>query len=88
MYPRGCTAPIHYVERDWCVEEYSGGCFAAVVGPTPEAMFASHGALLREPIVTGRVFVAGTEASTAFYGYLEGAARRGEEVAREILSTS
>jgi monoamine oxidase len=36
-------------------------------------------------ILPGRIYVAGTEASTAFYGYVEGAAVRGQQVADLIL---
>ena len=88
MYPLNWAEPIHYVERDWMNQEHSGGAFAAIVRPTQGAIFARHGELLRIPLVENRIWLAGTEASTRFYGYLEGAALRGEQVAEEIQAAT
>ena len=77
---------LAFIEKDWTAEQFSGGGYAAIVGPSSEAVFASHGHLLRAPIVPGRILLAGTEASTEFYGYLEGGARRGQQVASEICA--
>ena len=76
---------IAYIEKDWMAERYSGGCFAAVVKPSSTSAFANHKHLLREPIVPGKVFVAGTESSTRFFGYLEGATLAGKRAATEVV---
>ena len=76
--------PLLFFEKDWTAEQFSAGCFAANVGPSAIAVFARQGALLRADILPGRILVAGTETSEAFYGYIEGGARRGEEVALSI----
>lgn len=76
---------IAYIEKDWMAEKFSGGCFAAVVKPSNTSVFASHKHLLREPIVPAKVFVAGTESSTRFFGYLEGATLAGKRAAMEVV---
>jgi monoamine oxidase len=74
--------PVHYVERDWCTDEHSNGAYADVFPP----------GLLTHPSVRGelrgpfrRVHFAGTETATAFYGYMEGAARAGRRAAAEVI---
>ena len=40
--------------------------------------------LFRQPLFDGRLFIGGAETASAFPGYMDGAVRRGEEIAGEI----
>ncbi|XP_031553382.1 amine oxidase [flavin-containing] B-like isoform X2 [Actinia tenebrosa] len=73
--------PVHYVDKDWLGDEYSGGCY---VGIMPCGVMTKYGKALRCPI--GRLHFAGTETATISAGYMDGAVRAGERAAREILS--
>ncbi|XP_056436116.1 amine oxidase [flavin-containing] [Gadus chalcogrammus] len=72
--------PIHYEEKNWCEEQYSGGCYTAYY---PPGILTQFGRVLREPV--DRLFFAGTETATEWSGYMEGAVQSGERAAREIL---
>ena len=50
--------------------------------PRPGTLLA-YGTALREPV--GRIHWAGTETSTYWNGYMDGAVRSGERAAREVL---
>jgi len=71
--------PVHYVEKNWAGEQYSGGCY---VGHFPPGILTSLGDAVRTP--SGRVFFAGTETATYWSGYMEGAVEAGERAAREV----
>uniref|UniRef100_A0A8C2B8J6 Amine oxidase n=1 Tax=Cyprinus carpio TaxID=7962 RepID=A0A8C2B8J6_CYPCA len=72
--------PVHYEEKNWCEEEYSGGCYTACF---PPGIMTQYGRVLREPV--GRLYFAGTETATEWSGYMEGAVQAGERASREIL---
>ncbi|KAJ3592724.1 hypothetical protein NHX12_007851 [Muraenolepis orangiensis] len=72
--------PVHYEEKNWCEEQYSGGCYTAYY---PPGILTQYGRVLREPVE--RVYFAGTETATEWSGYMEGAVQAGERAAREIL---
>ncbi|XP_071993871.1 amine oxidase [flavin-containing]-like [Engystomops pustulosus] len=72
--------PVHYEEKNWCEEQYSGGCYTAYF---PPGILTQYGRVLRQPF--GRIFFAGTETATEWSGYLEGAIQAGERAAREVL---
>uniref|UniRef100_A0A8C2GV38 Amine oxidase n=1 Tax=Cyprinus carpio TaxID=7962 RepID=A0A8C2GV38_CYPCA len=72
--------PVHYEEKNWCEEEYSGGCYTAYF---PPGIMTQYGRVLREPV--GRLYFAGTETATEWSGYMEGAVQAGERASREIL---
>ncbi|PWA13769.1 hypothetical protein CCH79_00017135 [Gambusia affinis] len=72
--------PVHYEEKNWCEEEYSGGCYTAYFPPGTLTQF---GRVLREPV--GRLYFAGTETASEWSGYMEGAVQAGERAAREVL---
>ncbi|XP_053313442.1 amine oxidase [flavin-containing]-like [Spea bombifrons] len=74
--------PVHYEEKNWCEEQYSGGCYTAYF---PPGIMTQYGRVLRQPF--GRIFFAGTETATEWSGYLEGAVQAGERAVREILFT-
>ncbi|XP_058042210.1 amine oxidase [flavin-containing] B-like [Ahaetulla prasina] len=74
--------PVHYEEKNWCEEQYSGGCYTAYF---PPGIMTQYGRILREPV--GRIFFAGTETASEWSGYMEGAVQAGERAAREVLQS-
>ncbi|XP_072901613.1 amine oxidase [flavin-containing] [Hemitrygon akajei] len=72
--------PIHYEEKNWCEEQYSGGCYTAYF---PPGIMTQYGKILREPFQ--KIYFAGTETATEWSGYMEGAVQAGERAAREVL---
>ncbi|XP_063161330.1 amine oxidase [flavin-containing] A-like [Candoia aspera] len=72
--------PVHYEEKNWSSEQYSGGCYTAYF---PPGIMSQYGRIIREP--AGRIYFAGTETATQWSGYMEGAVQAGERAAREIL---
>uniref|UniRef100_A0A670Z319 Amine oxidase n=1 Tax=Pseudonaja textilis TaxID=8673 RepID=A0A670Z319_PSETE len=78
--PDGSVPPVHYEEKNWCEEQYSGGCYTAYF---PPGVMTQYGRILREPV--GRIFFAGTETASEWSGYMEGAVQAGERAAREVL---
>ncbi|KAM8975414.1 amine oxidase [flavin-containing] A-like [Pelodytes ibericus] len=72
--------PVHYEEKDWCKEQYSGGCYTAYF---PPGVMTQFGSVIRKPV--GKLFFAGTETATEWSGYMEGAIQAGERAAREIM---
>ncbi len=77
--------PIGFHVTDWVNEPYSRGCYAALFGPGDWLELGPQ--LTGPPPDTGRrrLFWAGTETSTEFFGLMEGAVRSGHRVAGEIL---
>jgi monoamine oxidase len=73
--------PIDYVETDWAAEPFTRGC---PVGIAPPGLLTTYGRALREPVE--RLHWAGTETSTFWNGYMDGAVRSGERAAREALA--
>ena len=82
LFGRDAANPHSILEQDWSTEEWTRGCPIGVMGPGTLSHYASQ---LREPV--GLIHWAGTETSTEFCGYMEGAVASGERVAREILET-
>jgi monoamine oxidase len=73
--------PTRYVEMVWQDELWTGGCYAGNL--TPGALL-DFGPAIREP--AGRIHWAGTETSTLWAGYIDGAVRSGERAAAEVLA--
>ena len=73
--------PSEIVEFNWSTEVWNRGCPVAVLAP---GTLIDFGAALREPV--GRIHWAGTETSTYWNGYMDGAVRSGERAAREVLA--
>lgn len=73
--------PVAYLERDWCAEEWSQGCYGAFAIPGTLSRF---GRALREPI--GPIQFAGTETATRWAGYLDGAVESGERAAAAVIA--
>lgn len=72
--------PIRYLDHSFMNEEWSRGCYAGVPGP---GLWTTLGPALRQPV--GRIHWAGTETSDVWNGYIDGAVRSGERVAKEVL---
>ncbi|XP_068772304.1 amine oxidase [flavin-containing] A [Struthio camelus] len=72
--------PVHYEEKNWSTEQYSGGCYTAYF---PPGIMYNYGRIIRQPV--DRIYFAGTETATQWSGYMEGAVQAGERAAREIL---
>jgi monoamine oxidase len=73
--------PVHYVEKDWNAEEFSGGCYVA--SPKP-GTFRNAVPSLRS--AHGAVLFAGTETAVIWAGYMDGAVRAGERAAKQALA--
>jgi monoamine oxidase len=76
--PRAAS-PMQYVERDWMAEEFTRGCYGAHF---TTGVWTSYGEAWREPV--GRIHWAGAECSPEWNGYMEGAVRSGEAIARVL----
>ena len=74
------ASPRDYFESNWTKETWSRGCPVAIY---PPGALLAYGHVLREP--AGRIHWAGTETSTYWNGYLDGAVRSGERAAKEVL---
>jgi len=73
--------PIDYEDQDWPSERWSRGCYGASMGP---GVMTTVGKVIRQP--HRRIHWAGTETSTKWMGYIEGAIRSGERAADEVLA--
>jgi monoamine oxidase len=74
--------PIDYLDQDWHKEEWSGGCYSAVMAPS---VMTAYGAALREPC--GAIHWAASETAETGAGYFEGALVSGMRAAREVIAT-
>ncbi|XP_023193750.1 probable flavin-containing monoamine oxidase A [Xiphophorus maculatus] len=72
---------IHYEEKDWAKEEFSGGCPVNVMAP---GLLTFYQPSLRKPC--GRIHWAGTETATRWCGYMSGAVQAGQRAALEVLA--
>jgi len=72
--------PKQYFETNWSSEEWSRGCPVGIPGP---GLLLAYGPSIRKPIK--RIHWAGTETSTYWNGYMDGAVRSGERAAAEVL---
>jgi monoamine oxidase len=73
--------PTDFVEFLWSDEEWTRGC---PVGIHPPGVLSQYGPALREPVA--RLHWAGTETSTYWNGYMDGAVRSGQRAAAEVLA--
>jgi monoamine oxidase len=71
---------VDFVEKDWSDEEFTRGCYGAFFGPNT---WTGYGPALRAPVDV--LHWAGSETSTVWMGYMDGAIRSGERAAAEIL---
>lgn len=75
--------PIAYHDHSWRHDEWARGCYAGVA---PAGHWTSVGHHIRAP--HGGIHWAGTETSTHWTGYFEGAVRAGKRAAKEILGST
>jgi len=76
--PQGAQ-PTLYFDTNWSAEQWTRGCPVGIMAP---GTMLAYGPYIRPAI--GRVHWAGTETSTYWMGYMDGAVRAGERVASEI----
>ncbi len=74
-------SPLDYFETNWSQETWTRGCPVAIAGP---GTLLAYGPAIRKPC--GRIHWAGTETSTYWNGYMDGAVRSGERAAKEVLA--
>jgi monoamine oxidase len=82
MYGPRARKVERYIEQDWSREPWTGG---APIFYMPPGTWTGFGEALREPI--GPIHWAGSETSTAWPGYMDGAVRSGDRAAAEVLAT-
>jgi len=73
--------PIDYEDQDWPADPWSRGCYGASMMP---GVMTTVGKVIRQP--HGRIHWAGTETSTKWMGYIDGAIRSGDRAAEEVLA--
>ena len=73
--------PRAFLETSWAGEQWTRGC---PVGIPSTGTLVAYGRQLREPV--GRIHWAGTETSTFWNGYMDGAVRSGERAAAEVIA--
>jgi monoamine oxidase len=72
---------IGYLESSWAGERWSRGGPVGIPGP---GALTGYGPALRKPV--GKIHWAGSETSTYWNGYMDGAVRSGERAAAEVLA--
>jgi monoamine oxidase len=80
LFGNDALNPIQYVEHDWTHEQWTKGSPVALQVP---GAITGYGPTIRTPF--GRVHWAGTETSTYWSGYMDGAVRAGQRAAAEVL---
>ena len=76
--------PIEVFEQEWSKEEYSKGAPCPVSGPGVLSKVGGEEAGVLRQSVRNLHFV-GTETSTVWAGYMEGAVRSGVRGAKEVV---
>jgi monoamine oxidase len=72
--------PIELVQFDWNNQPWVGGCISAL----PPGLLTTAGSVLNSSV--GRIHWAGTERSSIWVNYIEGAIRAGQRAARDVIS--
>src|SRR4051794_16763810 len=72
--------PTAFFDTRWTTEQWSRGCPVGIAGP---GTLLAYGDQLRAPV--GAIHWAGTETSTYWNGYMDGAVRSGQRAAKEVL---
>jgi monoamine oxidase len=73
---------LAYLDYDWTRDVWSQGGFC---GSMPPTILTRYGAALRESV--GSIHWAGTETSSVWTGYVEGAIRSGQRASKEVLAS-
>ncbi|MGV0790900.1 flavin monoamine oxidase family protein [Mycolicibacterium sp. XJ1819] len=82
MFGARAADPVDYVEKVWAADEWTRGCYGAVMPPNT---WTTHGQALRPPV--GPIHWAGAEVAVQSMGYMDGAVSSGERAAAEVLAT-
>lgn len=72
--------PLEYVEFDWNSQPWVGGCVSAL----PPRLLTAVGSVLNSPV--SRIHWAGTERSSIWVNYIEGAIRAGQRAAHDVVA--
>ena len=75
------ATPTAYFDTNWSAEVWTRGC---PVGIPSLGTLLAYGPQIRAPF--RRIHWAGTETSTYWNGYMDGAVRSGQRAAQEVLS--
>jgi monoamine oxidase len=75
--------PTDYHEMNWSTQQWTRGCFTGFLTPGATTLFRSA---VRDPV--GPLHWAGTETSTVWPSFIEGAIRSGERAVAEIKARS
>ncbi|HEY4920076.1 MAG TPA: flavin monoamine oxidase family protein [Xanthobacteraceae bacterium] len=75
--------PIDYHEMNWSTQQWTRGCFTGFLTPGATWLFRSA---VRDPV--GPLHWAGTETSTVWPSFIDGAIRSGERAAAEVQERS
>jgi monoamine oxidase len=73
-------SPKDFFETRWTTEQWTRGCPVGIAGP---GTLLAYGDQMRQPV--GAIHWAGTETSTYWNGYMDGAVRSGQRAAKEVL---
>jgi monoamine oxidase len=73
--------PTGFFETTWSAEQWTRGCPVGILGP---GTLTAYGDRIRTAV--GRIHWAGTETSTYWNGYMDGAVRSGERAAAEVMA--
>ncbi|WP_370185092.1 flavin monoamine oxidase family protein [Rhodococcus wratislaviensis] len=80
LFGRKAEHPITVLQQDWLSETWVGGCES----PFPPHLLTLVGDALRAPV--GDIHWAGTETSTQWIGFMDGAVHAGQRAAEEVVS--
>ncbi len=80
MFGEKALHPVEYVEHDWTKERWTKGGPVAIMAP---GTLTTWGQELRRPHL--RTHWAGTETSSFWTGYMDGAVRAGQRASAEVL---
>jgi monoamine oxidase len=81
MFGEKALHPVEYAEHDWTKESWTRGGPVAIMKP---GTLSTYGQEIRRP--HGRVHWDGTETSTYWTGYMDGAVRAGQRAARGVIA--
>lgn len=79
-FGKAAQQPSEWVEFDWNNQPWIGGCISAL----PPGLLTHAGSALNSPV--GRIHWAGTERSSIWANYIEGAIRAGQKAARDVAA--
>jgi monoamine oxidase len=75
--------PGQFIEMNWPGEKWTGGAYNAVLAPNT---LTTYGPAMAESV--GRIHWAGTEVSSKWTGYFEGAIQAGYAAAHAVLGSA